>query len=246
MFKALKELMGAWRDGIAEAKTELAQEAEEKDAKKLEAQSELAAKLETIPLYEQFVTALGAPYRQTYMRELSAAKRDERPAIYLRSFVLGPDEKPETWNGLLDRDFSITDEVSLRDVLKGIDEVVSEAARAETRDDLALWIARAGHVISAGHAVGIVSKRQACELAEPFVLAAVNNFDSWAAYASAFLEGDAESDVSNALSRKFMRSSVKALTDNELSPWVLIQWPTTEAEIDALMAWETGVDEGSH
>lgn len=246
MFKVLKELMGAWREGIAEAKTELAQEAEDKGAKKLRAQNELSATLETIPLYEQFVTALGAPYRQTYTRELSAAKRDERPAIYLRSFVLGPDEKPETWNGLLDRDFSITDESSLRDVLGGVREVVAEAVQSETHAELALWIARAGHVISAGHAVGLITKRQACALAEPFVAAAVGNFDSWSAYSRAFLEGDADSDVSNVLSRKFMRGSVNALNENELSPWVLIRWPADEAEIDSLMRSESRVAEDVH
>ena len=231
MFKVLKELMGAWREGAAEAKAE----AELEEAKKLETHATLSAQMQATPAFEQFVMALGAPYRQSFTRELSSAKRDERPAIYLCSFALPPDEKPETWRGLLERDFSITDEASLREVLAGVREVVSVAADASDHATVALWVARVGHIVSAGHAVGMISNKHACELAFPFVLAAMKSFDGWTPYSAAFLQGD--SDESNMLSRKLMASSVQALKDSELSPWATVSWPTTPEQIDTLVAW---------
>lgn len=235
MFKVLKELMGAWREGAAEAKAE----AEQEEAKKLETHARLSAQMQDIPAFEQFVMALGAPYRQSYTRELSSAKRDERPAIYLCTFALPPDEKPQTWRGLLERDFSITDETSLREVLAGVREVVNAAAEAGDHAAVALWVARVGHIVSAGHAVGMISNKHACELAFPFVLAAMKSFDGWTAYSAAFLKGDADSDESNMLSRKLMAGSVQALKESELSPWASVTWPTTPEQIDTLVSWET-------
>lgn len=236
MFKFFKELVDAVREGAAEAKTELAEESRQQEAAAQRRQFESQARLAATPRYEQFLVALGAPYKQTYTRELQAAARDERAALFLFCLALPPDEKTETWRSMLDRDFSVTGRETLVTTVEAIiGEQLAPASGGEEGACRALWIGRACHLIAASAAVSYVPEKQAQALAEPFVRAAIERYTGWQDYARQFVEGERSAPGSNMLGHKIIEGSVELLLKNPLSPWSSLAWPQTPAEIDALI-----------
>lgn len=117
VFGFFKELLDSAKEGIAEAKAESAAEAAVKKTE-LEATESVnrdffLKKFEVLSDQEKFYTALGAPYRETFIGDLSNAKSQQRPAYYLYAMDVPEGEKKDIAK-LIDRDFSVVDRASLQ------------------------------------------------------------------------------------------------------------------------------------
>lgn len=237
MFKFLKEMIDSVREGAAEAKAELAQEAAEKTAAHSAAAEASRVKLAETSAYEKFLVALGAPYKQTYTRELTAAARDEVPVVYLCCIGLPPDEKVEEFKSMLERDFGVTDLESLQVTYMALlmTEVDPEVP-VDNKADLALAIARTSYLVCTGAAVGYLDPARVLSMTEPLVQQAMARFDSWADFGEHFVAGERTAPGSNVLGSGFLKRSVDALLSHALSPWKHLAWPVSSTERDELLA----------
>ena len=237
MFKFFKEMIDSVREGAAEAKAELAQEAAEKEAADRAANAAAQARMAAIPAYEQFLVALGAPYKQTYTRELTTAVRDERPAEFLFSLPLPPDEKVAEFQSMLNRDFGVTDLATLQTTYAAMLMVeIDPDVPVEDKAALALSIARASYLVCMGAAVGHVPALHALSMTVPLVETAMARFDGWEDYGRQFVTGEKDAPGSNALGSGFLKRSVDSLLKEARSPWRVVAWPASPAEREALLA----------
>jgi len=237
MFKFLKEMMDSVREGAAEAKAELAQEAAEKAAAHSAATEASRVKLAETSAYEKFLVSLGAPYKQTYTRELSAAARDEVPVVYLYCIGLPPDEKVEEFKSMLERDFGVTDLESLQVTYMALlSTEIDPDVPVDSKADLALAIARTSYMVCTGAAVGYLEPARALAMTEPLVQQAMARFDSWADFGANFVVGEKAAPGSNVLGSGFLKRTVDALLSHELSPWKHLAWPVSPTERDELLA----------
>jgi hypothetical protein len=225
MFKFLKEMVDAVKEGVAEAAAESKQEAGEAAAIKEKADKELVADFErllaTTSQPERMAAALAAPYRETFLSEFSTAADTRRPPLFLFSASL-PEKEVEEWKSLLNRDFDIDDAEGA--------QVIMTALLADLKPDtdpgeVAVSIVRAAHIVTGAAGVGYIGIGQALEWAEPLAQMAASRFDSRSAYGQAFLAGEAKAAGSNFLGRKFLAGAVKRLQDDPASPWKSVAWP---------------------
>jgi Protein of unknown function (DUF1266) len=97
VFKFLKELAGAMKEGVAEAKAELAEE----QARKAAESAVIDERIQALPKREVFLTSLGAPYRNIFVghsafdrsaMEIVAAERANVEKLLLRDFGVADEE----------------------------------------------------------------------------------------------------------------------------------------------------------
>jgi len=143
MFKLFKELIDSVKEGMAEGRAELAQEAAEREAKLQESNAALDARLAASSRFENFAVALAAVYRETFAPDLREAEEARRSAVHLLCIGI-PEKEIEPWKKLLERDFSVTDGESAEVTVATIaGDLPSQASDG----DLALWIGRASHFV---------------------------------------------------------------------------------------------------
>lgn len=229
MFKFFKELVDSAKEGLAEAKAELAEEAAAEQAGKAAAlqaaNAPLLARLAAAPPAEVFAVALAAPYRQVFLRELGTARLEERPAVYLRCTDI-PEKETGDWKKLLERDFSVTDAFSAQ---IAVEEIADKLDGLEDDAALALWLVRCSHLATGAAAVGYVTPEKAVAWLAPVLQSAVDNFADWETYGACFLAGEPDAPGSNVLGRKFLAGAVDSLLKDDLSPWVTERWPAGAA-----------------
>ena len=117
MFKFLKELAGSFKEGVDEAKAELAAEKEQKKQHLADLQKRIA----TIPEPEKFALAIAAPFRAVHLSEWSPIlESDESDGNVTWPYALYSfgdkdsltDEKRKEMPELIERDFDIIDKPS--------------------------------------------------------------------------------------------------------------------------------------
>jgi Protein of unknown function (DUF1266) len=117
VFGFFKEMLASMKEGIDEAKAEATAEAEVKKGQEqvafLSNQQNLLDKFKNVSNQEKFYTALGAPYRETFIGDLSNAKTEQRQAFYLYAMDV-PQASKEEIAQLIDRDFGVVDKDSLQ------------------------------------------------------------------------------------------------------------------------------------
>lgn len=227
MLKFFKELIASAKEGIEEGRAELAAEAAAKDATVGERRTRMVERLAAASDYERFAVALGAPYRQVFSTELRDARAEERPAAGLECIEL-PSMDPVEWRSLLDRDFSIVDADSAREVLAGITAHVDEYGPHEI-DAAALWIVRGSYAAGASAALGYLGDDEALGWMRAFVLRALREHADWAGLGASFLRGESQDAASNFLGRKVLASAVATLSKDDLSPWANRPWPARDS-----------------
>ena len=128
MFKFLKEIKASIKEGIDEAKEEMAEEAREA----AEGKTVQASKSGRTPA-EEFGVALGAPYREIYTVTMGMYNDPEK-VFTLREMAL-PESAHSDYASILKRDFDIVDDDSLRESVKlfwkELDGVESETPDAD-------------------------------------------------------------------------------------------------------------------
>ena len=222
MIKFFKELFDSAKEGVAEAKAELAVEAQKTADALLERQAGALEAFNLTSDFERFSVALAAPYRHIYSSELSNAKNESRKAYGLQSInLLG--ETEQEWKNLLKRDFSVTDGASAALVINELEGVILEPELL-SNDAAAVWLVRSSYVIFTSAAIGYFTHRQAFDLIEPLAVAAARRFSSWQDLGASFLRGEKNVPGSNVFGRKFLADANKELLSNPLSPWVELGW----------------------
>jgi hypothetical protein len=103
VFTFIKEMIGALKEGIDEAKTEMAQEQAAKEQEKERLNASLAERFASLTVKEIFYTALGAPYRKLFVGD----------SAYDLSCMDVPEEKKRELAEYIKRDFSVFDKDSL-------------------------------------------------------------------------------------------------------------------------------------
>lgn len=118
MFKFIREMSDAIKEGVAEAKTEMAEDKAADDRKTTEAEAAEQALIDATTDTVQFSVALGAPYREVYLGCIGIF--GTRPVTPL--FVIDFDENEhKDYAKLLSRDFNIVDGNSARDAVELFD-----------------------------------------------------------------------------------------------------------------------------
>lgn len=235
MFKFFKELIDSAKEGVAEGKAELAQEAAERDAARQQGNAALEARVAASSRFENFAVALAAVYRETFASDLREAEEMQRSAVYLLCVDISAKEIA-SWKKLLSRDFSVTDHESAETTVA---EIVADLPSQPTDDDLALWIGRASHLATGAAAVGYVNAGTALEWLVPAVELAVERFSGWDNYAQSFLAGERDAPGSNFVGRKLLASMTQKLLESERSPWKTVAWPERDSLAELLASRET-------
>ncbi|KAF1068194.1 DUF1266 domain-containing protein [Variovorax sp.] len=233
MFKFFKEMLDTVKEGMAEGRAELAQEAAEREAKAQQDGATLEARLAASSRYENMAVALAAIYRETFAPELKAAKEANRSAVHLLCVPI-PDEEVAPWKKLLARDFDTGDEAQAREAIADTHDAAEAMARSAD-SELAVWIARFAHLATGSAAVGYLEAREALDALEPAVALAIERFDGWESYGRGFLEGERDAAGSNFMGRKVLASVTERLLEDERSPWKTLDWPARDA-LPALLA----------
>ena len=225
MFKFLREMVDAVREGAAEGLEEARQEAAVAAAAQqqlnVERSSQIERQLTLTSQPERIAAALAAPYRETFLAELASAAAESRLPLYLLCTRL-PDHEVTEWRSLLQRDFDIDDADSARATAAAL---VSGITPATDSGDVALLVVRAAHILTGAAGVGYISAGQAMEWAAPLTALAASRFDAWASFGQAFLRGEATAPGSNLLGRKVLANAVKRLQEQPASPWQTVAWP---------------------
>jgi hypothetical protein len=240
MFKFFKELVDSVKEGMAEGKAELAQEAADREAVQQKTNATLATRLAASSRFENFVVALAAVYRQTFAPDLDDAREAQRSAVHLLCIGIPPAEV-EAWKKLLARDFSVTNG---QEVEIAVAEIIDDLASQDSDDDLALWIGRAAHLATGAAAVGHSTPEEALDWLEPAAELAIERFSGWDDYAQRFLAGERNAPGSNIVGRKLLASVTEKLLADELSPWKAVAWPARDSFAD-LVASRGGAARGA-
>lgn len=228
MFKFLRDMAQAIKEGAAEgsaeADREIALEKEAKAAGQRQHVAVLERQLAATPNAERLLAAIAAPYREVFMSELGAAKDEGRPPVYL--FCTGlPAKEVESWKSLLNRDFDIEDG---EDAAAFVDALLETIGEGEvTKAAAAVWLVRAAHVATAAVGVGYVEPGRAMDWAGALIPIAADHFASWSDLGASFLEGEKSAPGSNMLGRKFLTNAVSRLNADARSPWAKLDWPAT-------------------
>jgi hypothetical protein len=225
MIAFLKDMIAALREGASEGLAEAREEIDaDKATKALTVTEQLAAlrtRLALAPPVERIVTALAAPYRETFLSELSAAATEERPLIYLLCMEL-PAKELHSWKCMIARDFAVENAGGA----EALTRALIEGARDASEGECAVSLVRACHVAAAAAGLGYADVDHALGWAAPAVAIAAERFTSWNAYGEAFLHGERDAAGSNALGRKVLARTVQRLRDDPASPWRTLSWPT--------------------
>ena len=223
MFGFLKELVAAAKEGVDEAKQEFAEEqaaaAERSRAEQEAYAASLAAQVASATAEERFAVALGAVYRETFLQELKAAAEQQRPPAHLYVCALPADEV-ESIGKLLRRDFDAWDAES---VVEAAGSLEQQLGRDDEID--ALLIARGCWLVTAATGAGLLDPDRMLELAQPFVLSAVQIFASWPDFGQRFLAGEHHAPGSNPIGRRALAKTVDNLVSTPGSPWHDQPWP---------------------
>ncbi len=260
MFKFFKELLTAAKEGVKEAKEELAQEAELEKSKNQQVNGK--EMLINIPYEEQFGTALGAAFRVIVFGDwftvFGSVGDDGTYPAHLYQFETYP-KQAEYRNELvklLKRDFAIEDNESCRHVLAayfnllGMNTQGTILTGLEDQIDSANWdigkpgvdalaLAVSSHIITAATDVGYLPKSAAIEMLKNLSSYARSHFKDWRMFSERFLEGEHHVGLNNKIGKSYLKRYVGYLREKVGSPWNNIEWNTGPFEDHILsdIAW---------
>ena len=224
MFAFLKDMIAAVREGASEGLAEAQEEIDAEKAGKASAAAEQLSALKTrlalASPAERILTALAAPYRETFLGELAAATASARAPVHLLCMDL-PANEQRSWQTMIARDFDVEDAVAAEALTRALIDTADDAPEGEC----AVSLVRACHVAAGAAGLGYVDVDRALIWTAPAVMMAAERFSSWDVYGQAFLQGERSAAGSNVLGRKVLARTVQRLADNPLSPWRTLAWP---------------------
>ncbi|MGE8380608.1 MAG: DUF1266 domain-containing protein [Sphingobacterium sp.] len=260
MFKFFKELLSAAKEGVNEAREELAQEAELDKAKSPQINNK--DMLNNIPYGEQFGTALGAAFRVIVFGDwftvFGSAGDDGTYPIHLYQFGNYPKqaEYRDELVKLLKRDFAITDIESCLQILAAYFNLLgikTGGTVLEGREDQidsrswdiskpgvdALVITVSSHITTAAADIGYLPKSAALDILKNLSSYARSHFKDWHTFSEKFLEGEHYVGLNNKIGKSYLKRYIGYLREKIGSPWNNIDWnkePVQDAVLSAI-AW---------
>lgn len=226
MFGFFKTITDAIKEGVQEAKEELAAE----QAQELESKKTVMATYPKRSASEQFWVALGAPYREIYIGDLNESEAEVREAIYLVSPLLREEKQAQEVKELLVRDFNIANAADWTRE----ESQWAETSSKEMRSLLALHVARISWINSAAISVGFTTESEALKVFSPIILNMQPQFKDWADFGHHFIEGDKQMGDNSFLARKLLARQVTRLLKSKTSPWLSLTWGCfTDATVNA-------------
>lgn len=248
MSNFFKDMLNSFKEGMAKGKAELEQEM----AKNIETEdfqkNTVFLTIENIPNIEKFGTALGAPFRTVIFGDwFSLFKNnfeDLTQPIHLYTFgnYQGKSKYEKELSKYLNRDFNITNKESCLQVLAAyfrisgietnhitlnnyhnnlIDETIWDMTKSGTK---ALICAVTSHIVSASVDVDYLSKDEGLKILLNISNFAKKNYSNWNDYSKAFLTGNQNIKLSNAIGRSVLKKHVGHLKTKKGSPWNLVTW----------------------
>ena len=209
VFKFLKELVEAAKEGVAEARDEAAQEAAAEERQKSAEFAEQHQELMTEDHRADFhYTSFGAPYRRVFVG-------DSLPDLV--GFQI-PEAKKADVAELIERDFEVTDRDSLEALASGVTGVTNTAGN---QDLLALWTSRLSWATAASAGLGYITRDEAIAILSEHIDPAKKHFTDWKAFGDAFVRGDKIDGSNNVLGRKVLSAQIGLLKSLDNSPWNL-------------------------
>lgn len=211
MFKFFKEIKEAIQEGIAEANEELAEE------KKQEEEQEKQILSLGNPSVENIAIAFSCPFRDVLTK-----------GTVLRLFnfgMLSEDEK-ESFKSILYRDFKIKDAYSVKEALDSISESVDGENDVHAVFLLAIKI----YMITSSVEVGFISFADYEKCCKEYIRSIVcnDNVYSWESFGKAFMDGEC---INNILGRQVLKSSIRRLLTDKISPWIIFSWEQIQEEV---------------
>lgn len=246
MFKFFKELVDSFKEGVAEAKEEMAQEAtEEKIIKEKELQE--VNDIPNIPYAEKFGTALGAPFRVVifgdWMTIFNKAEENEKYPVHLYTFgsYLQRAKYEKDLQQCIERDFDIIDNSSAIHTLSaffthaGLSKQDTILENTYHRLGLDMWnldlpgvpavmASVLSHIISAATDSGYLEKQDALQILDKVIAYAKIHYDNWTDFETNFLIGEQNVGLNNSLGRSVLAKYTKFLSEKKGSPWQNIEW----------------------
>ncbi|MGE8426835.1 MAG: DUF1266 domain-containing protein [Sphingobacterium sp.] len=245
MFKFLRELLNAAKEGVNEAKDELTLKAEEeKRAGSLAPDNTI---LLNIPYEEQFGNALGAAFRVIVFGDwftvFGSTGDDGSYPIHLYQFGNYPkiDQYRNDFIKLLKRDFGITDTESCLELLSsyftllGIEKTGTALEGKNGQIDTAVWdLSKAGvnafvvavvsHITTSATDVGYLSKPVALNILKSLSLYAKKHFSDWLLFSDYFLEGEDQVGLNSKIGKSYLKRYIGYLKEKKGSPWNNVAW----------------------
>lgn len=252
MIKFFKELISSFKEGIAEAKEEMATEAIEKEAANKETinkREKEKESIEEIDYTESFGTALGAPFRiitfGDWFTLFNISDDDEMYPIHLYTFGNYPklEEHKNDFKKVLKRDFGITDKETCLEILSLLFEIgavkkndtILKSIEITNELDGHMWdmtkdgskallSAVLSHIVSASVDVGYIDKVNALNFMQNIILYVKEHCSNWETYASDFFIGENNIGLNNKIGKSYLKKYVGYLKDKKGSPWNNIPW----------------------
>jgi len=245
MFKFLRELLNAAKEGMHEAKDELTLKAEEeKREESLAIDNNI---LLDIPYEEQFGNALGAAFRVIVFGDwftvFGSTGDDGNYPIHLYQFGNYPkiDQYRSDFIKLLKRDFGITDTDSCLEMLSsyfsllGIEKTGTALEGKNGKIDTAVWdiskvgvnafiVAVASHITTSATDVGYLSKPVALDVLRKLSVYAKKHFSDWLLFSDHFLEGEDQVGLNSKIGKSYLKRYIGYLKEKKGSPWNNVAW----------------------
>lgn len=244
--KFFKEIIASFKEGVAEAREEMANEAKGEQALDDIGKEEI----EKINYQESFATALGAPFRIIVFGDwfslFDKTKDENTYPIHLYQFGDYPklEKHKNDFKTILKRDFGITDEQTTLEVLSNLFKIgsikkdntilINTEITTNTNDykiwnmskegSKALLISVLSHITSAATDLNYLEKSDALHIMKNISLYAKENYNSWQTYTDDFSKGEKNIGLNNSLGKSYLKKYIGYLNDKKGSPWNNISW----------------------
>lgn len=209
MFKYIKELIEAIKEGLTEGEAEY--EAEKRAQSQVDSEAIQKVKQQDEPTIENVSIALSCPFRSL----LTSGS-----VMRLLEFGWLTDNERKSFKKILKRDFGLKDSDDVFQVMDALDESYGDDESLERSVFLAglnLYVLTSAvevEYLSFSDVESLCSKQIGMICKDAHV-------ESWAHYASLFMEGEC---INNAIGRKFLKKNINSLLTEDSSPWQIFPW----------------------
>lgn len=244
--KFFKEIIASFKEGVAEAREEMANEAKGEQPLDNIGKEEI----EKINYQESFATALGAPFRIIVFGDwfslFDKTKDENTYPIHLYQFGDYPklDKHKNDFKTILKRDFGITNKQTTLEVLSNLFKIGSikkdntiliNTEITTNSNDYKIWnmnkegskallISVLSHITSAATDLNYLEKSDALHIMKNISFYAKENYDSWQTYTDDFSKGEKNIGLNNSLGKSYLKKYIGYLNDKKGSPWNNISW----------------------
>lgn len=209
MFKFLKELVDAAKEGLEEGREEARAELAAEKAAAEKVRKDIG-EIKT-PTLENVAIALSCPLRSV----LTSGSE-----LRLFRFNQLSEEERESLKKLLKRDFGITQQGDIEEVIEEWRSVhVLEGGLAERIFLASLNLYLLTSAVDVQY-VDFSSVEALCERYASEILYE-EDVNSWEKFANLYMEGEC---INNFLGRRYLQKNIDSLLKDELSPWKLLRW----------------------